>query len=113
MGLGISIAVDGTADAELSAAVWVEVHQRMGEMTKYRVRYDIDIDKGDFPNLIDSRIDAGSELSVIAPVSGANNYLVKGPVTGQRIFYQHAGGAATWKWKAPTPRSKWGASRKP
>jgi len=92
MGLGISIALDGTADAELSDAVWVEVHQRMGEMTKYRIRYDIDIDQGDFPDLIDSRIDAGSELSVIAPISGTNHYLVKGPVTGQRIFYQNAGG---------------------
>src|SRR5215470_2766196 len=94
MGLGIAITIDGAADTELSDAAWVEVHQRMGEVTKYRVRYDMDIEDGDFPGLIDSRIDAGSELAVVAPLAGKNNYLVKGPVTGQRIFYQHGGGGS-------------------
>src|SRR6266850_1857556 len=94
MGLGIAIVIDGTADMELSDAAWVEVHQRMGETTKYRIRYDIDIDQGDFPDLIDSRLDAGSELAVVAPISGANNYLVKGPVTGQRVYFQHGGGGS-------------------
>jgi len=66
----------------------------MGETTKYRIRYDIDIDQGDFPDLIDSRIDAGCELAVIAPLSGSNNYLVKGPVTGQHVYFQHGGGGS-------------------
>ncbi len=94
MGLGIVIAVEGSPDTELSNAAWVEVHERMGEMTKYRIRYDIDIEQGDFPYLVDSRLDAGSELAVVAPMSGKNNYLVKGPVTGQRIFFQHGGGGS-------------------
>ena len=95
MGLGIAITVGGgDPDPQMSDAAWVEVHERMGEMTKFRIRYDIDIDQGDFPDLIDSRIDAGSELAVIAPLSGKNNYLVKGPVTGQRVFYQHGGGGS-------------------
>jgi len=94
MGLGIAIAIDGNADAELSDAAWVEVRQRMGEVAKYRIRYDIDIGQGDFPDLIDSRIDVGSELAVIAPISDTNHYLVKGPVTGQRVYYQHGGGGS-------------------
>lgn len=91
MGLGIAIAVGGSPDQELAGAVWVEVHERMGEMTTYRIRYDIDISEGDLPMLVDGRTDAGSELSVIAPVDGKNNYLVKGPVTGQQIHIEHGG----------------------
>jgi phage protein D len=91
MGLGIAIAVGGSPDQELAGAVWVEVHERMGEMTTYRIRYDIDISEGDLPMLVDGRTDAGSELSVIAPVDGKNNYLVKGPVTGQQVHLEHGG----------------------
>jgi phage protein D len=91
MGLGIAIAVGGSPDQELAGAVWVEVHERMGEMTTYRIRYDIDISEGDLPMLVDGRTDAGSELAVIAPVDGKNNYLVKGPVTGQQIHLEHGG----------------------
>jgi phage protein D len=91
MGLGIAIAVGGSPDQELAGATWVEVYERMGEMTTYRIRYDIDISEGDLPMLVDGRTDAGSELSVIAPVDGKNNYLVKGPVTGQQIHFEHGG----------------------
>jgi phage protein D len=94
MGLGIAIAVGGTPDPDLSDAVWVEVHERMGEPTTYRIRYDIDIVEGDFPTLADARLDAGSMLSVIAPLNGVNNYLVKGPVTGQSVHYSHGGGGS-------------------
>ncbi|MBA3357659.1 MAG: hypothetical protein H0U18_17310 [Pyrinomonadaceae bacterium] len=91
MGLEIAIAVDGTPDEELAAAAWVEVYERMGEMTTYRIRYDIDISEGDFPTLVDERLGPGSELSLIAPLDGKNNYLVKGPVTGQQIHLEHGG----------------------
>src|SRR5580698_2430936 len=93
MGLGVIIAAGDQASAALSSAVWVEVHERMGEMTKYRIRYDIGIVQGDFPDLADgSGIDAGDVLSVIATVNGKNKYLVKGPVTGQKIYFEHGGG---------------------
>ena len=91
MGLGIAIAVDGTPNEELAEAAWVEVYERAGEMTTYRIRYDIDISEGDFPMLVDERIGAGSELTVIAPLDGRNNCLVKGPVTGQQIHLEHGG----------------------
>ena len=91
MGLGIAIAVDGKPDEELADAAWVEVYERAGEMTTYRIRYDIDISEGDFPMLLDERIGAGSELSVIAPLDGTNTCLVKGPVTGQQIHLEHGG----------------------
>ena len=48
MGLGIAIAVGGSPDAELANATWVEVYERMGEMTTYRIRYDFDVQEGDF-----------------------------------------------------------------
>jgi len=89
MGLGIAIAVGGTPDEELSDAIWVEVHERMGETTIYRIHYEIDVRDGDFPTLIDSRLDADAELAIIAPFDGRNNYLVKGPVTSQQIHFTH------------------------
>jgi phage protein D len=95
MGLGIVIAAGDQPDARLSDAAWVEVYERMGEMTKYRIRYDIDVEQGDFPDLKDgSGIDAGSMLAVIAPLNGKNNYLVKGPVTGQKVYFQHGVGGS-------------------
>jgi phage protein D len=92
MGLGIAIVVNGAPEAELAGATWVEVQERMGEMTDYRIRYDIDVSGGDFPILTDGRLDAGSELAIIEPVADRNNYLVKGPVTGQQIHFEHGTG---------------------
>jgi phage protein D len=94
MGLGIAIEVGGAADAELANATWVEVHERMGEMTTFRIRYDFDVEEGDFPMLTDGRIDAGSDLTIVAPVDGTNNYLVKGLVTGQQIHFEHGSGGS-------------------
>src|SRR4051812_17816193 len=89
MGLGIAIAVGGTPDPELSAAVWVEVYQRMDGAASYRIRYDFDVEQGDFPMLSDARLDPGSRLAVIAPLGGKNHYLVQGPVTGQHVHFLH------------------------
>jgi hypothetical protein len=95
MGLGIAIEVAGSPDDDLANATWVEVNERMGEMTTYRIRYDFDVSDGDFPLLADARIDAGSELSVIEPLGGTNNCLVKGQVTSQQVHFAH-GGAGSW-----------------
>jgi phage protein D len=95
MGLGIAIEVGGESDAELANATWVEVTERMGETTTYRIRYDFDVADGDFPQLTDSRTDPGSELTILEPVGSVNQCLVKGPVTAQRIHVAH-GGAGSW-----------------
>jgi phage protein D len=67
----------------------------MGEMTTYRIRYDFDVEGGDFPLLTDSRTDPGSELTIVEPVGSTNQCLVKGPVTAQRIHLAH-GGTGSW-----------------
>ena len=95
MGLGIAIEVGGSADADLANATWVEVTERMGEMTTYRIRYDFDVSEGDFPMLTDSRTDPGSELTIIEPVNGRHNCLVRGPVASQHIHLAH-GSAGSW-----------------
>ena len=71
MGLGIVIAVGGTPDTELSDAVSVEVFESMSEMTTFRIRYDLAIQEGDFPALVDARLDPGSEVAV-APTAYNN-----------------------------------------
>jgi hypothetical protein len=95
MGLGISIAVDGTADAELAEATLVEVEERMGQATTYRLHYAAQIREGDIPLLADARLDAGSNISVLLPTADGHQCLVKGPVTGQRIGLQHGGAGST------------------
>jgi hypothetical protein len=95
MGLGISITVDGSAEAELAEATLVEVEERMGQATTYRLHYTADIEEGDLPLLVDGRLDAGSEISVLVPTDSGRQCLVKGPVTGQRIHLQHGGAGST------------------
>lgn len=91
MSLGAAIAVDDTVDDSLASATWVEVYERMGQPTTYRLRYEVEIGSGDFDRLVDSRLDAGSKLSILVPGSGGNQCLVKGPVGAQRIHFEHGG----------------------
>ncbi len=95
MGLGIAIAVDGTIDSELAEATSVEVYERMGDTATYSIRYEVDISEGDIPLLVDSRLDAGSEVSILVPVGDETHSLVKGPVHGHQIHLVH-GGAGSW-----------------
>jgi len=91
MGLGAAIAVNGTPDDELGAATFVEVHERAGLPTTFRLRYEADIAQADLPQLVDARRGPGSVLSVLVPVGGANECLVKGPVHGQHVHLEHGG----------------------
>ena len=95
MGLGISIAVDGTSDAELAEATLVEVEERMGRATTYKLHYAGEIREGDLPLLMDGRLDAGSEISILVPDDNGRQCIVKGPVTGQSISLQHGGAGST------------------
>lgn len=85
MGLNLHIAVDGTPDEELSSPRLVEVEQRAGRMTAYRIHYAVDAKDGDYPLLADPRLDPGSELSVLVPTDAGMECLVKGPVHKQEI----------------------------
>src|SRR5438876_6444000 len=91
MGLGAAILVDGTADPELAGAASVEVDERLGEPTTYRIRYAIDISEGDLPLLTDARLSVGSTLAIVVDVAGQLSCLVKGPVYGQQIRMVHDG----------------------
>jgi len=94
MGIGVAILVDGKADDALVPAA-VEVTERVGEATVYRLRYAIDIDDSDLPMLLEDRLGPGSDLAVVASVAGANRVLARGPVTGQQIHLAH-GGTGSW-----------------
>ena len=94
MPLGIHIAVGNVPDEQLGAASLVEVIERLGETTSYRLRYDADIAKDDIPMLVDPRLGPSSELSVLAPHDGKVHCLVKGPVHRQRIHMEHGGGGS-------------------
>lgn len=95
MGLNISISVNGSVDAELAAVSQVEVQERMGQPTTYRLHYPADISEGDLPLLSDSRLDVGAEISLSVPTDIGTVCLVKGPVSGQHIHFQHGGEGST------------------
>ncbi|MDI6104122.1 contractile injection system protein, VgrG/Pvc8 family [Actinoplanes sp. NEAU-A12] len=91
MPLGVAIAVDGTVDASLASASWVEVHERLGRPTVFRLRFEFEASAGDFGLLVDDRLSAGAELSVLVPGAGGNECLVAGPVGAQRVHFEHGG----------------------
>jgi phage protein D len=91
MTLSAAIAVGGTVDPSLASATWVEVYERLGEPTSYRIRYEVEIGSDDFDQLVDARLDAGSVLSVMVPGSSGTQCLVKGPVGSQRVHLEHGG----------------------
>lgn len=95
MGLGISIRLNGGPDETAASAVFVEVNERMGQPTQYRLEYSVDIDDGDFPLLKESKLGPGSELQVLVPAGDATECLVKGPVYGQEIHFEQGGSGST------------------
>jgi hypothetical protein len=91
MGLAAAIAVNDDVDASLGAATWIEVYERLGRPTDYRIRFEVEIGSSDFDLLIDARLDVGSVLSVVVPDRTGSQCLVKGPVGAQRIHFEHGG----------------------
>ncbi len=89
------IAVDDAPQDDLGGFASVEVVERVGAATSYRLRYDLDIQDGDLPRLVDDRFDPDTTLSVLVPTDAGTECLVKGPVTGQRAHLVH-GGAGSW-----------------
>ena len=95
MNSGLAIAVNGQDDAELAQAASVEVSEQLGQATTFCLRYGLDILSGDIPYLTDSRIDAGSEISVKVYLDNKPYCLVKGPVHGHSIHMEHGGSGST------------------
>jgi phage protein D len=95
MGLAISIRVDGAPDETAAAAAFVEVTERVGQPTYYRLEYSLDIADGDFPLLKESKLGPGSEISVLVPTANATACLVKGPTYGQQIKFEQGGAGSS------------------
>jgi phage protein D len=89
--IALAIKVGDSADAQLAQASVVEVLERMGEPTTFRMRYEVDIKDGDLPMLKDGRLDPGSVIQVLSLKDGVADCLVKGPVHGQQIRFLHGG----------------------
>lgn len=91
MGLDLVMRVDGEADTQLADAATVEVYERVGAPTTFRLQYPIDIDDGDLPCLIEERLKPGRTVDVVASSQDARHCLAKGPIRGQRIHLKHGG----------------------
>lgn len=93
MGLGAVVAVKGAPDQALSNAMRVDVCERLGEATSYRIRYAVDVGGGDLPILADKKLGPGSELAILAPDGHTMHCLVKGPVHAHEVHLIHGGGS--------------------
>src|ERR1041385_4009151 len=92
MGLGISIQLGGASNATLMQAASVEVIERVGVPASYRIGFALDTSDGDFPLMIEDAFKPGGEVSLLVQTSGGTTYcLVKGPVYGQEVHFEHGG----------------------
>ncbi|MEM1319231.1 MAG: hypothetical protein AAGG75_03190 [Bacteroidota bacterium] len=96
MGLNTLIMIDRLPDPEMDLADKIEVTEKMDQPTTYSIHYSVDICDGDISRLKETRLNPGSEMSIMVPEeSGLMNCLVKGPVTSQQISIKE-GGAGSW-----------------
>lgn len=95
MGLGISIRLNGLADETVGGAASVEVLERVGHPTSYRLQYPLDIGDSTLPLLEDARLGPGADISILVPMPEGTQCLVKGPVYGQHIHVAHGGASST------------------
>lgn len=91
MAQGFSIQFNGSVNAKLGNPAGVEVYECVGEPASFRLNYAIDVLDGDLPLLKDQALSAGSDITVLVPVSEGFTALVKGPVRGQHIHLTHGG----------------------
>ena len=95
MAFGVAILVNGSVDNDLTAAATVEIDERAGQPTRYRLHFPLTISGGDLPLLTDDRIGPGAQLAVVAETDSARACLVWGPVTGQHASLVHGGTNST------------------
>lgn len=90
MAFDLAILAAGAPADDLAAGVQqVEVHQRIGLPTTFRLRYALTAADGDFPLLADGRLGPGAELTVATQVADVASVLVSGQVHGQRLHFMH------------------------
>jgi phage protein D len=95
MAFGFQVEVTGVPEPGLPLPNMVEVHERLGEPTTFRVNYAVDIGDADMTLLSNRHLGPGAEIAVVAAVDQQRHVLVKGPVHGQRIRLVH-GGSGSW-----------------
>lgn len=92
----LAILAAGADAADLAAsAARVEVSERIGEPTTYRIQFQLVQSEGDFPVLSDGRLGPGAELTVGTTVGDVDHVLVQGQVHGQRLRFRH-GAQDSW-----------------
>jgi len=79
MAQSVTIRVNGSTDATVAAATLVQVTERVGQSTQYRIEYSLDIAEGDFP-LLKGKLGPRAELEVLSVTDDATECLVKGPI---------------------------------
>ena len=95
MGFGFQVEVTGVPQPGLPLPGRVEVQERLGEPTTFRVNYEVDIGDADMTLVSNRHLGPGAEIAVVAAVGQERHVLVKGPVHGQRIRLVH-GGSGSW-----------------
>src|SRR5215831_5354572 len=95
MGLGISIRVDGAPNETAASAAYVEVNERVGQCTYFRLEYGLQIAEDDFPLLKEGKLGPGSEIQILVPTADSTECLVKGPIYGQEIHFEQGGGGSS------------------
>lgn len=89
---GLAVYAGDTFDAALSEASSFEIHERMGQPTRFAIRLPLIVRDGDAPATSDGRLAPGSTLSFRYEEEGSARVLVEGPITEHVLRFEHGGG---------------------
>ncbi|MEM7357537.1 MAG: contractile injection system protein, VgrG/Pvc8 family [Pseudomonadota bacterium] len=95
MAAGFTILVGDNTDATLTNVGQVEVLEKWGEPIRYQLSFTADIIAGDLPQLVDSELNPGTEISVFVTTDAGTQCLVKGPVHSHTVRLQNGGPGST------------------
>jgi hypothetical protein len=97
MAFDVIILADGKPAEDLTElATSVQVDQSLDDATRYTVRFEVDLDEcGDYPMLLDDRLQPGTELTIIVKDCSRPTCLVVGPIDRAKIHIE-AGGGGSW-----------------
>lgn len=96
MPIELTILVNDEPDRALSEGlVEARVEQKLDGPRRYTLRFELDIEGSEYPMLRDGELLPGNELSVLVSQKGGLVCLVKGPIDGYRLRFEH-GGPGSW-----------------